>query len=88
MNVSAAEVFDAHFHIIDPRFPLVANNGYLPDPFTATDYRARAAALHVTGGAVVSGSFQAFDQTYLRDARWRNWARGSSVRPTTPADHR
>ncbi len=67
MSVSA-EVFDAHFHIIDPRFPLVANNGYLPDPFTATDYRARAAALHVTGGAVVSGSFQAFDQTYLRDA--------------------
>jgi predicted TIM-barrel fold metal-dependent hydrolase len=65
---SVPEVFDAHFHVIDPRFPLVANNGYLPDPFTATDYRARAATLQVTGGAVVSGSFQAFDQTYLRDA--------------------
>ncbi len=68
MSVSVPELFDAHFHIIDPRFPLVANNGYLPDPFTATDYRARAATLQVTGGAVVSGSFQAFDQTYLRDA--------------------
>jgi predicted TIM-barrel fold metal-dependent hydrolase len=68
MSVIAPEVFDAHFHIIDPRFPLVPNNGYLPDPFTATDYRARAAGLHVTGGAVVSGSFQAFDQTYLRGA--------------------
>ena len=27
-------VFDAHLHIVDPRFPLVENNGYLPDPFT------------------------------------------------------
>lgn len=66
--MSSPEVFDAHFHIIDPRFPLVANDGYQPDPFTATDYRERVAALGVTGGAVVSGSFQAFDQTYLRDA--------------------
>lgn len=61
-------VFDAHFHIIDPRFPLVPNNGYLPDPFTAVDYRERAETLGVTGGAVVSGSFQAFDQEYLKHA--------------------
>ncbi len=61
-------VFDAHFHIIDPRFPLVPNNGYVPEMFTAADYRERVAALDVTGGAVVSGSFQAFDQTYLKDA--------------------
>ena len=61
-------VFDAHFHIIDPRFPLVPNNGYLPDPFTVADYQERVEPLHVTGGAVVSGSFQAFDQTYLKEA--------------------
>jgi predicted TIM-barrel fold metal-dependent hydrolase len=61
-------LFDAHFHIIDPRFPLVPNNGYLPGPFTAVDYRERVEALDVTGGAVVSGSFQAFDQDYLKDA--------------------
>ncbi|WP_445168480.1 amidohydrolase family protein [Mycolicibacterium sp. Dal123E01] len=61
-------IFDAHFHIIDARFPLVPNNGYLPDPFTAADYRERVQPLHVTGGAVVSGSFQAFDQNYLKDA--------------------
>jgi predicted TIM-barrel fold metal-dependent hydrolase len=61
-------VFDAHLHIIDPRFPLVANQGYLPEPFTVDDYRAATAALDVTGGAVVSGSFQGFDQTYLLDA--------------------
>ena len=61
-------IFDAHFHVIDPRFPLVANQGYLPEPFTVADYRERTAHLDVTGGAVVSGSFQAYDQTYLLDA--------------------
>ena len=61
-------MFDAHFHIIDARFPLVPNNGYLPDPFTPADYRKRVEPLNVTGGAVVSGSFQAFDQNYLKEA--------------------
>ncbi len=61
-------VFDAHFHVIDPRFPLVPNQGYLPEPFTVDDYRATFAA---DGGAVVSGSFQAYDQTYLIDALQR-----------------
>lgn len=59
-------IFDAHFHIVDARFPLVANEGYLPDPFTVDDYRARFP--EAAGGAVVSGSFQAYDQTYLVDA--------------------
>lgn len=61
-------LFDAHLHIIDPRFPLIANQGYLPPPFTAEAYLAAAASLGVTGGAVVSGSFQAFDQDYLAAA--------------------
>lgn len=61
-------IFDAHLHVIDPRFPLVPNEGYLPDPFTTEDYLERAEALGVTGGAVVSGSFQAFDTAYLIDA--------------------
>ena len=26
-------LFDSHCHIIDPRFPIVANNGYTPRPF-------------------------------------------------------
>ena len=57
--------FDSHFHIIDNRFPLVANQGYLPDNFTCTDYLERARKLKIAGGAIVSGSFQACDQTYL-----------------------
>lgn len=61
-------IFDAHFHVIDARFPLVPNQGYLPEPFTVDDYRARTEHLDITGGAVVSGSFQAYDQTYLLDA--------------------
>jgi predicted TIM-barrel fold metal-dependent hydrolase len=61
-------IFDSHLHILDPRFPLVPNQGYLPDPFTVDDYRARTANLGVVGGAVVSGSFQAFDRSYLVDA--------------------
>jgi predicted TIM-barrel fold metal-dependent hydrolase len=51
-------VFDAHLHIIDPRFPLVANQGYVPEPFTVDDYRAATAGMNVVGGAVVAGSFQ------------------------------
>lgn len=61
-------LFDSHLHIIDPRYPLLPNQGYLPEPFTAGDYQRRIASLPVTGGAVVSGSFQGTDQTYLLDA--------------------
>jgi mutator protein MutT len=61
-------LFDSHFHIIDRRFPLVPNNGYLPDDLTCTDYRAQLAQYDLRGGAIVSGSFQAFDQSYLLDA--------------------
>lgn len=61
-------IFDAHLHIIDGRFPLVPNNGYLPDEFTCDDYLSRLKHYNLAGGAVVSGSFQAFDQGYLREA--------------------
>lgn len=62
---SGRRLFDSHFHIIDHRFPLVPNQGYTPPPFSLADYRAPAEPLGVKGGAVVSGSFQAFDQDYL-----------------------
>ena len=62
------KLFDSHFHIIDPNHPLTENNGYLPEPFTVEDYTARVEGLEVAGGAIVSGSFQAFDQGYLKDA--------------------
>jgi predicted TIM-barrel fold metal-dependent hydrolase len=65
---ASGKIFDAHLHVIDPRFPLVANRGYLPPPFPTESYRARAERLGVVGGAVVSGSFQGDDQSYLRAA--------------------
>lgn len=61
-------LFDAHFHVIDDRFPLVANQGYLPGTFTCKEYLAGMKGYRLMGGAVVSGSFQAFDQGYLVDA--------------------
>jgi predicted TIM-barrel fold metal-dependent hydrolase len=62
------KIFDAHFHIIDRRFRLVPNQGYVPGPFTVEDYLQRTSSLRIEGGALVSGSFQAFDQGYLMDA--------------------
>jgi predicted TIM-barrel fold metal-dependent hydrolase len=61
-------LFDSHFHIIDRRFPLTPNNGYLPGDLTCSDYLSQVSAYDLRGGAVVSGSFQAFDQSYLLDA--------------------
>jgi predicted TIM-barrel fold metal-dependent hydrolase len=61
-------IFDSHLHVIDPRFPLVPNQGYLPEPFTVEDHRARTAAFDVVGGVVVAGSFQAQGTAFLLDA--------------------
>lgn len=60
-------LFDSHFHIIDPRFPLIPNQGYTPPPFPLADYLAEAKPLGVVAGAAVSGSFQANDQSYMVD---------------------
>ncbi|MBO0675871.1 amidohydrolase family protein [Mycolicibacterium sp. S2-37] len=68
MTDQRQRVFDSHLHIIDDRYPLVENNGYLPHRFTVADYERRVVGLNIAGGAVVTGSFQGFDQTYLRDA--------------------
>ena len=60
-------LFDSHCHVIDHRFPIVANQGYVPPDFPLEAYLAQAEPLGVVAGAVVSGSFQANDQTYLTD---------------------
>lgn len=65
VKLNQFKVFDSHFHIIDQRFPLVPNQGYLPDGFSAEDYQKRTENYDIAGGAIVSGSFQAFDQSYL-----------------------
>jgi predicted TIM-barrel fold metal-dependent hydrolase len=60
-------LFDSHCHIIDHRFPIVVNQGYTPPNFPLEDYLAQVKPLGVVAGAIVSGSFQANDQTYLMD---------------------
>jgi len=62
------KIFDSHFHIINPKFPLVENNGYLPPNFTAENYTEQIKDFGIVGGAIVSGSFQKFDQEYLLDS--------------------
>jgi predicted TIM-barrel fold metal-dependent hydrolase len=81
-------VFDSHFHIIDKRFPLVPNQGYLPPEFTSGDYLERTSGMTLQGGAIVSGSFQAFDQSYLIDAlsRLGKGFVGVTQLPTTVSD--
>jgi predicted TIM-barrel fold metal-dependent hydrolase len=66
--VAQVAVFDSHLHIIDPRFPLVRNQGFVPEPFTVGDYRERTAAIDVVGGAVAAASFQGYDRTFLVEA--------------------
>lgn len=61
-------IFDAHFHIIDFDFPITENQGYTPPSYVVTDYQDQTAHLNVLGGAIVSGSFQGFDQNYLLKA--------------------
>lgn len=87
-DLGSFKVFDSHFHIIDRRFPLVPNQGYLPDDFSCADYLERTKGYDLAGGAIVSGSFQAFDQEYLRDALHRLGPRfvGVTQLPATVAD--
>jgi predicted TIM-barrel fold metal-dependent hydrolase len=61
-------VFDTHFHIIDPRFPVMENQGFLPPVFTVDDYRERTEGLGIGGGTVIAGSFQGTQTEYMYDA--------------------
>ncbi|MFE3574822.1 amidohydrolase family protein [Lysinibacillus sp. NPDC059133] len=61
-------IFDAHFHIIDFDFPITENQGYVPPSFVVEDYQKETATYPIVGGAIVSGSFQGFDQAYLVNA--------------------
>ena len=56
-SMSRGRLFDCHCHIIDHRFPIVPNQGYVPPHFPLDVYRTRATLLGIEGGAIVSGSF-------------------------------
>ena len=81
-TLASDDVFDAHCHLIDPRYPIIANQGFTPDAFSLSDYEKQTQPLHITAGAIVSDSFHGYDQSYLRallpqlGSRW-------SMRPAT-----
>jgi predicted TIM-barrel fold metal-dependent hydrolase len=80
-------IFEAHCHIIDQRFPIVPNQGYTPPNFPLEDYLRQAAPLGIAAGAIVSGSFHGFDQTYLRTTLPRlgpNWVGVTQLPPDVP----
>lgn len=62
------KIFDSHFHIIDFDFPIIENNGYNPPAYTVDDYNVTKEELNIVGGAVVSGSYHGYDQSYLISA--------------------
>lgn len=62
------KIFDSHFHIIDFDFPIIENQGYIPPSYITSDYQKETRDWNVQGGAIVSGSFQGFDQDYLLKA--------------------
>jgi predicted TIM-barrel fold metal-dependent hydrolase len=61
-------MFDTHFHIIDMRFPVQENQRFFPPSFPAPEYQQRTQGLGITGGNVVSGSFQGFDTGFMHEA--------------------
>ncbi|RUO80727.1 2-pyrone-4,6-dicarboxylate hydrolase [Idiomarina tyrosinivorans] len=61
-------IIDSHLHIYDDAFPLIENQGRLPDPFSIDDYQRMVRGLPIDGGVIVSGSFQGFEQRYLKAA--------------------
>jgi predicted TIM-barrel fold metal-dependent hydrolase len=61
-------VYDTHFHIIDMCYPVQENQGFFPPSFPAPDYLERTKGLGITGGNVVSGSFQGFDTGFMHEA--------------------
>ncbi|MEB6226880.1 amidohydrolase family protein [Mammaliicoccus sciuri] len=62
------KIFDAHFHIIDFSYEVKENNGYIPPSYLTEDYQEETQDMNIAGGAIVSGSFQGFDQQYLLQA--------------------
>lgn len=62
------KLFDSHFHIIDEQFPLLENNGFLPECYPCDEYLRRLSEYKLAGGVIVSGSFQGLDQSYLLHA--------------------
>ena len=86
-TTSPADIFDAHCHIIDTRYPIISNQGYTPPSFPLDEYQRQTQPLGVSAGAIVSGSFHGNDQTYLRAVLAQlgpRWVGVTQVAPDVP----
>ncbi|WIV24064.1 amidohydrolase family protein [Pseudomonas sp. M2(2023)] len=85
---SGEPIFDAHFHLFDPTFPIDANRGFTPSFFTKADYMKQAVPLGVRSGVLVGSSFQGYRQDWLCDglaALGPEWV-GITQLPTNVSD--
>lgn len=62
------KMFDSHLHIINSNYPLIENNGFLPEDFTTDQYLSEMEAINLVGGVVVAGSFQGYNHEFLFDS--------------------
>lgn len=62
------KIFDCHFHIIDTKYPLVKNEGFIPGIFRICDYMKRVNEFDLIGGVLVAGSYHGLDHRHITDA--------------------
>lgn len=64
------DIFDSHFHIIDRRYPLYENSGFVPGQFTTEDYLSavKDLGIAVCGGVVIAGSYHGYRNDHLVDS--------------------
>ena len=62
------KIFDAHFHMINFDYP-VKKIMAICRLNLKKDYKVWQEDLNIIGGAIVSGSFQEFDQEYLMHSK-------------------
>lgn len=58
-------IFDTHFHIIDHRFPINENNGFIPGEFKLAEYLHWTDILDIRGGVIIPGSYHGFDNAHI-----------------------
>ncbi|KAL4788576.1 hypothetical protein BJX76DRAFT_662 [Aspergillus varians] len=79
--------WDSHMHVVEPRYPVVANAAYKPTPHTISDAIAFESSLGIENVVLVQPSIYGFDNSCLLDAlRLIGPSRGRGVVVIEPAN--
>jgi len=73
-----SKIFDAHLHIIDPRFPLIPNQGISPSRLPAGITSTASPAIPSRAAPLFRDRFRGSIRTIFAP-RCGNWGRASSV---------